>query len=167
MPAPLKNNQKWEIVKLARAAFAKLDPADIDGQSFDEWRHSEVARACGKQGLRCCDQDDYAGLKAHFLDMLGASGAAFNWHVRAQSQGDRVARAVLERECGKAGVSLGYAIAICKRQFHCELNDASEKQLWSLVYTVRNRATARRRATKSKGKNQEQEQGKEQVTWLN
>lgn len=166
MPAPLKKHQKWEIVKLARAAFDKIDPADIDGQTFDEWRHSEVARACGKNGLRCCDQDDYAPVKAHFLDMVGASGAAFNWHVRAQSQGDRVARAVLERECGKAGVSLGYAIAICKRQFRCELNDASEKQLWSLVYTVRNRASARRRAT-SVAATRKQKKEKEQSIWLN
>lgn len=133
----------------ARRAYEFQGNLGLVGEaSFDEWRHSEVTKACGKNGLRCCDQDDYAGLKAHFLDAAGASGAAFNWHVRAQSQGDRVAMAVLRRECGAAGVKVAYAAAICLRQFRCTLEDASEKQIWSLVYTVRNRAAAKRRKEK-------------------
>ena len=47
-----------------------------------------------------------------------------------------------ERLFTEAGLPESYAAAICRRQYRCALSEASDKQVWCLVYTVRNRAAA-------------------------
>lgn len=150
MSAPLTKDQKRYLSQLARRALNIVRAlARGRGETFDvkeeDWRHEEVIAACGKHGLRCCSQDDYAAVKAHFLDKLGQHGDAFNAQVRAATEKRRQAEAVLVRECEKAGFKLAYADAICRTQNKCGLFDATEKQLWHLIYTVRNRAAAKRR----------------------
>jgi hypothetical protein len=145
MPTPLSLKQKRILAMNAREAFREIPQGDIDGQTFDEWRHSEVQRVCGKSGFRCCDQDDYAPLMAHFKHLQGEDGAALNWHVRSSGQPRRVAMAVLMRSIGQAGITRGYAEAICRSIFKCGLEEASESQLWKVNSTVRNRANAKKR----------------------
>jgi hypothetical protein len=155
MSAPLSKIQKRYLCQIARRALNQVRAlARVRGEAFDvkeeDWRHEEVIVACGKHGLRCCSQDDYKTVEAHFLDRLGAHGAAFNAQVRAATEKRRQAEAVLVRELEKAGLHLNYANAICQRQYRCTIFDATERQLWNLVYTVRNRAaTQRRRARPS------------------
>ncbi len=153
MSAALTNRQKVHLARLAwRAqnrveALARGRGEEVAEVGAEEWRHAEVVKACGKKGLRCCGQGDYKAVEAHFLELLGEHGAAFAAEVRAATEDRRQAEAVLVRECAKAGVKLAYAEAICQRQFRLGLYDASERQIWCLVYTVRNRAAARRRTT--------------------
>lgn len=143
MAAPLSHKQKSYLSQLARRAW---DMAEREVGTPDEFRHAEVILACGKAGLRCCSQDDYKHVEAHLLDLCGEPARAFNAHVAAVTQPVRQAGAVLARACREAGVELGYAAAICQRQFRCGLADANERQLWNLVFTVRNRGLARKRA---------------------
>ena len=154
MSAPLSKVQKRYLSQLARRALNQVRAlARGRGEEFtatdDDWRHEEVIVACGKAGLRCCSQDDYKIVEAHFLERLGAHGAAFNAQVRAATEKRRQAEAVLCRELAAAGLRLGYAAAICERQNKCTLFDATERQLWHLVYTVRNRAAAKRRSARA------------------
>ena len=79
------------------------------------------------------------------LCCIAQEDKAFAAHMAAATEPRREAEAVLHRECGHAGLAIAYAAAICRRQFRVELADASPKQLWNLVYTIRNRAAARRR----------------------
>lgn len=143
MSAPLSHTQKRYLSQLARRAWQSAERETGDADSF---RHAEVIRACGKHGLRCCSQDDYKRVEAHFLWLLGEDVKAFHANLRAETEPVRTARAVLERECGRFGFQLSYPAAICRQQFHVELNSASEKQLWNLVYTIRNRGAARRQS---------------------
>jgi hypothetical protein len=153
MPSPLSRHQKRELSQLAARAFAlQVLRARKRGESVDttvaaqeQWRHDEVAKACGKFGLRCCSQDDYLSVKAHFLDLVGQPDLAFNAHVKSMSEPKRQAFAVLMRSLNEFGLMRGYAEAICRNQFKCPLDSASEKQLWCLVYTIRNRGTKRGR----------------------
>lgn len=150
MSAPLSKPQKRYLSQLSRRALNQVRAlARGRGETFevtdDDWRHEEVIAACGKHGLRCCSQDDYKLVEAHFLDRLGAHGAAFNAQVRAATEKRRTAEAVLVRECEAGGFRLDYANAICRTQYKCTLFDATEKQLWNLVYTIRNRAAKHRR----------------------
>lgn len=138
--APLTPKQKRYLARLARRAW---QAAEREVGSETDFRHAEVARACGKLGLRCCTQDDFQRVRAHFLWLLGEDAAAFRAHLRAETEPRRQAEAVLRRECARAGLSLGYPAAICVRQYRCALADASPRQLWTLIYTVRNRARAR------------------------
>jgi hypothetical protein len=152
MSAALANNQKAYLAQLARKGFekqraeARAEGAVFAGgelflnallNDFEEWRHEQVSRACGKAGLRCCTQSDYNAVKAHFLQMVGADGAAMKALVRAQTDGVRTARAVLDRELTKAGLKPAYAEAIVRRKYKCGLVEASEKQVWTVVYDVR------------------------------
>ena len=145
MAAPLTNDQKRILSPLARRAFnrelalargrgEKL--ADLNEQKL---RHEHVARACGKLGLRCCTQDDYGAVKAHFLDLLGEHAQAFRAVHHGEGNARRVAEYKLVQACEGAGLTLAYAAKICANQFKCALEDATEKQLWCLMFTVQNR----------------------------
>jgi hypothetical protein len=150
MSAPLANSQQRHLSQLARRALNLVRSLALGrGEQFevdeDTWRREEVIAACGKHGLRCCSQDDYKLVEAHFLDRLGAHGAAFTAQLRAATEKRRQAEAVLCREIKLAGLHLNYANSICQRQYRCTIFDATEKQLWTLIYTIRNRAAAKRR----------------------
>lgn len=146
MSAPLSNKQKAYLAQLINQAYAKVvGHAGPGVASVEDWRHSQVAAACGKFGLKCCDQNDYKRVEAHFLELLGESSRAFRAHVAAETEPRRQAEAVLTRELERFGMRLAYAEAICRQQFKCGLFDASEGQLWKLVYTVRNRGNARKK----------------------
>lgn len=150
MSAPLSNYQKRHLSQLARRALNHTRAlARGRGEEFnvteEDYRHEQVIEACGKHGLRCCSQDDYKAVEAHLLDKLGQHGPAFNAQVRAATEKRRVAEFKLDAELKAAGLHVNYANAICQRQFNCTIFDATERQLWNLVYTVRNRAAAKRR----------------------
>lgn len=142
MSAPLSHFQKRYLSQLARRAWQAAEREVADEATF---RHAEVARASGKAGLRCCSQDDYKRVEAHFLNLLGETGQALNAHLAAETEPVRQAEAVLRRECQRFGLALSYPAAICARQFRCPLAEATEKQLWNLVYTIRNRGNARQK----------------------
>lgn len=141
MGAALSTKQKAYLAQLAAEAWR----AGGRVGSAEEYRHEAVVAACRKNGLRCCGQEDYKAVEAVLLDRLGRHGAAFEAQLRQATHGLRTAQAVLIRECEKAEVRLSYAASICRNQFRCDLDDASERQVWSLVYTVRNRAAGRRK----------------------
>lgn len=156
MSAPLNHGQKAYLSQLSDQAFtreqriaASMGIQFYEGMSptkaREAFRHAEVAKACAKIGLRCCTQDDYKLVEAHFLQMLGKIEAAFKAGVRAASEPRRQAEAVLVRECTRFGFRLSYAESICRTQYKCTLQDATTNQIWNLVYTVRNRGNARNR----------------------
>jgi len=145
MSAPLTNIQKRILSQLARRAFNReLAMARGRGEKLADlnevaFRHQHVAQACGKLGLRCCSQDDYGAVKAHFLDLLGEHTAAFTAVHHGEGNARRVAEYKLIEACKITGLGLPYAARICANQFKCELDDATEKQLWCLTFTIKNR----------------------------
>jgi hypothetical protein len=171
MPAPLTNDQKRILSQLARRAFNKLraqakgrgevfpvehamhgEPTDPALWCEETFRHEHVARACHKQGLRCCSQDDYAVVKAHFLHLLGEDGQAVRTLVSGGANEKRVADFKLNEAMRAGGFSQNYVETIARRQFHACVADLSAKQTWNLVYTLRNRAAAKKRAAREEAK---------------
>lgn len=154
MSAPLSHNQKRYLSQLsdrvfnqaaARARGRGETPAE-DTKTRAEFRHQEVIKAAGKVGLRCCSQDDYKRVEAHFLALLGETGKAFNAHMRAETEPRRVAEAKVIEACERFGFRLAYAEAICRNQNHgAGLNDVPANRLWNIVYTINNRGRARLR----------------------
>ena len=144
----LTNEQKRHLAQLSERAFNRAaaqargrgETVDTSTKARTAWRHAEVVKACGKLGLCCCSQLDYKAVEAHFLDLLGEHGRAFNAQMRAATEERRQAEAILSNACKRAGLHLNYAAAICQNQFKCSLFDASTDQLWKLIFTVRNRA---------------------------
>lgn len=139
---PLTNGQKARICILAREAWeAECRPGD-----FGDWRHEQQARACGHGSLLACAQADYLLLTAHFKNLLGRSGAAFRDLMRHGTEGKRLAVHKLRAACDQYGFAYpDYPAAICRRQYRCSIEDASERQAWNLFITVRSRGQARGR----------------------
>lgn len=137
---PLSNEQKARLCILSNEAH------DFDGPlDADEFRHEQVKLATGKPGLTACTQDDWNLLHAHFLALVGRSGEAFNAAMKHGTEPQRVAMHKLHEALRRAQLPMAYAAAICRRQYKCEPDAASPRQLWNLIFTVNNRATARRR----------------------
>lgn len=144
MSAALKTHQRTELARLARDAWM-IAVERGEERDFNTWRHDEVQAECNKRGLTCCNQDDYAGLKARFLDGAGRVAEAFNWRVRAQSQQTRVARWRLDQALLEAGLAESYAAAICLDKCKCPLAEASAAQLIELSKTITARRDAQHR----------------------
>lgn len=156
MPSSLTNKQKGALAKLARRAFALVcaqargrgEEPETNTKAFDRWRHEQVLEATGKNGLRCCDQDDFLKVRGHFHTLLGEDGKAFNDYMREGTDERRRAEVLLLQNLEKFGFKNDYAEAICMRMFKCHVLEASKDQLMNLVYTVRKRGYARRRKEK-------------------
>lgn len=156
MSAPLSHLQKRLLAQLSDRLFDRV-AAESDGQDArvfphlpvavarGEFRRAEVREACGKDGLRCCGQEDFLRVRSHFRNALGESGQAFKDLLRAETEDVREAQAVLAQACAEFGLRLAYPAAICRRQFRCELADAARNQLWNLIFTVRNRGAQKQK----------------------
>lgn len=163
MSAALSNGQKAYLAQLSDRAFNRLGAmARGRGETFYEgpheatqrelFRHAEVAKACGKRGLRCCSQEDYKAVEAHFLELLGEHGRAFNAQVRAATEQRRLIEYKITEACREFGFNITYADAICRSQNHGkgieEIDGSSEaglKCLWRVFYTVRSRGLAKQK----------------------
>lgn len=148
----LSNLQKRDIAIAARRAYdANPDReafeainADLSkSDCFNAWRHVEQGVACGGiQSLREMTQAHYGRVLAHFKALAGDGDGAARTLARDADNPRRIARFKLDQALRERGLSLGYVIAICRRQFRCELDQANASQVWKLVYTVRNRRPA-------------------------
>jgi len=144
------NDQKTHVAKLARAAYESWEGREQWEESngefsrtkcFEIWRHAETAKVTGGiASLRdCVSEVHYLPLVAHFNDLAGKGGAALRALLRHQEERRITPFFKLQQALAERGLDEAYAAAICRRQYKCELGDASEKQLWSLVFTIRNR----------------------------
>ncbi len=171
MSSPLTSRQKSRLARLALRAFnlaatEALGRGEVPARSIrlaigadpllcatpsglrDAFRRYHVHRACQKLGLRCCVQEDYKIVEAHFLDLLGQPGAALNALLAAASEPRRIAEYKLREACRDAGVPLAYAEKICRDQNHgAGLDDADLNTLWRLIFTLRNRAKTRAKSS--------------------
>lgn len=132
---PLTRGQKARLAMLAAKAYAHQR---VCGMSVDEWRHEVAWQTCGRR-ISEAVQRDYSDLKAAFLDLAGEPEQAFRQHVRGVDHKRRVALYKLREACEERGLHESYPASICMTQFRCGLEDATAKQLWCLVFTVRNR----------------------------
>lgn len=149
MNNPLSNQQKGEIAKLARLAYDAWDqreefelanPTLSRTACFEAWRRVEQGKAVGVQSLRLCTSEQhYLRLMAHFADLAGDGASALRLLLRHGEEPRIRAFFKLQAALAERGLDEGYAAAICQRQYKRPLGEASEKQLWNLFFTVRNR----------------------------
>lgn len=147
----LSNLQKRDIAIAARQAYdawperEAFEAINVElsrSECFNAWRHVEQGKAAGIQSLREMTQAHYGRVLAHFQRLAGHEAVAQRTLVRDQDNPRRIARWKLDQALRERGLDAGYAAAICRRQYRCGLDEASERQLWRLVYTVRNRRPA-------------------------
>jgi hypothetical protein len=166
--AALTNRQKAGIAEVARRAWAMQgrpgyadQPADLpseirmtQAEAFGCWRHDEQKAAIGLASLTCAAQRDYARLMAHFARLAGDHKSADYWVLREAGNPVRQARAALDRELKRNEALLGgqptaYVNKIARCRYSVNIDDLSEKQLWTLVMDIRRAAASKRKKGKS------------------
>jgi hypothetical protein len=157
----LSKLQKSIVAKAARAAWNRIsilerkqisacireqanDPLLSDSKIYTQWRHQEQHRATGISSLCLCDQPHYLPLINHF-NTLGIGyerslpKSTINAIERELTDSRRRAEWLLLRALNERNLQRAYAEAICRRQFRCNIAQAAEKQIWNLIFTIRNR----------------------------
>jgi len=148
--APLSNEQKKELVLLAKRAYEfRRQSSEVRGQTLEEWRHTEQKLAVERGSLTVCTNEDFLFLKAHFLSLLGKKELASQVRVKAATEPHAWAMARFERECKAAADVLpqarDYAAGFLRNARGVTLDQASEKQIWHAVFIIRRRASQLRR----------------------
>lgn len=131
----LSRFQKMLLARSARRAWIALG-SPPPGEA--EWRREQSLKAAGVR-ISTARQSDYAVLRAHFLDLLRQYTRAFRTLVAAEKNKARIALFHLKKSCAERDLPLSYPESICRRQFRCYLDEATAKQIWCLVFTIRNR----------------------------
>ena len=139
LAGPLSNEQKASICILAKTAADAVGVSFINTAHAREWRQEQQYKAVGKQSLTECVQDDFLPIRAHFLNLAGQSAVAMNMHLKHDTEPKRIAMHKLTEACARAGKPLAYAAAICRSKNKCALDEANVKQIWQLVFTIKNR----------------------------
>jgi len=151
--APLSNEQKRDLAMAAQAAWqvqTRLGlwaPADGDADAF---RHAAAFDACGLASFRAMTQ-------RHFLPVLGyfrtlAGGEARRLLAHAALDDTRRALAKLQDECAACASEFGddagawaYAQVLLRKIHKATPVTATPRQVWQVLFTLRNRAAAIRR----------------------
>ena len=132
---PLSNEQKARLSLLAKRA-ARLQYLPESGKEHDAWRQ-ERSLALAKVRISEARQRHWNDLHAVWQDLAGEPDKAFNTLMRADGNPRRVAKFKLDQELKARGLADKYAATICFSMFKVSLADASAKQLWKVLFTIR------------------------------
>lgn len=151
---PLTSRQRQLLAAAARRAWVAQTKLGLGGSgSFNDWRHEQCLLELGAAGLRELDQARYGRAMAHFLTLAGGTPRRGDWRAAgkrpARDDADR-ARWSLRRECTALAADFGseagadaYATSLLLRIHKTDWMSANAKQLWQVLFTMRNRARAR------------------------
>jgi hypothetical protein len=136
---PLDNDAKWRLVRLAKDAWEAVGPE----ADFDTWRQAEARKATGGLSISEACVRHYRLIQAHFLRLKGAVEAARHAEQRAALQPLEIARNALRRQLAETKQDWQAARTIASRFYKgAALRDLTAKQVWSVVFTLRNNASA-------------------------
>lgn len=162
---PFSSKQIQSLAIIVRQAWdlqTKLDlieyPGDLKNASktdkIDFFRRTRLHESCGKSSFKDCHAiKDYLLAKSYFQRLAGISQDAESTRVRqeygAASTHTSACSALrqIEQAASEAGLSPSYIAKICFNKFggETDIRQLSEKQLWHLCYTIRNRAMKKSR----------------------
>jgi len=137
----LSDLQRQKFFIAARAAYETRKPS-LD---FDTWRKDEMERTVGVDSIKLVPStgDAWLTLMIHFLTLAGETKQAYELGLRLGTSEKSIARHQLEACCKKNSVSLNYAAAILRRKYKVSIDDATDRQLWHIIFTI-NRVTSKR-----------------------
>lgn len=139
MNKPLSNLQKATLSQVAKQGYLRAKEHDLTDLSESEWRAGEAIEAVGVR-ISEASNGHFNKLYSHFLNLAGNSGAAFKAALRDETEEARQAMHKLTKELAAANLDKSYAEAICMSVFKCSLAQATPKQLWKVMFTIRSRA---------------------------
>jgi len=154
----VKPNQVKAMILAARRAFkvqSELGLVD-DGVGFDAWRRATLHDVTGgdaPESFRTVTQRDYAAVMDYFGELAGDRRAEARRSDTARRADDRErALWALNLEEGEVAGAFGgrgearkYADALLWKIHKTERSLATPRQIWAVIFTLRNRAASRRR----------------------
>lgn len=155
--AVVKPHQVKAMVLAARRAYSEQAKAGLvdDGVDFDAWRRAtlhDIVGAAAPDSFRAVTQRDYAAVVEYFGRLAGGKAERSS----AIKSGDEVRRAQwslnhVEGEVADAfggrGEARRYADALLWRIHKTDRQTALPRQLWAVIFTLRNRAARKRAKT--------------------
>ena len=156
----LSVEQKKRICILARKVWANMsdsqksqyrnaDGGQSETAAFNLWRHGQQSSAIGRFNLTHSSNDEFCILMAHFALLANDSDSAASWLMRFSNEARRRVFWLIKSNCTNGIQFPKYPDAIAQAQFGCRIWEASTKQLYNILSTVRNRASAKRKQNKN------------------
>ena len=156
--AVVKPHQVKAMILAARRAYKMQADAGLvdDGVDFDAWRRAtlhDVVGAAAPDSFRAVTQRDYAAVMDYFGRLAGDKRAEAR---RSDTIADEERRALwaLNLVEGEVAGTLGgregarrYADALFRKIHKTDRYGATARQVWAVIFTLRNRATKRRAKT--------------------
>lgn len=142
---PLTRRQKWLLADLARHVFDGLvEKGKLLGVRLEDWRHHIAVKACGKR-ISQASLGDFKRLQAALLHEQGDIDGERRALAQAASTPQAIALFKLRELLNQTRTPTAYAETLARRFYkNGNLADLSAKQLWTLLYTIRNNANAAR-----------------------
>ena len=145
--AVVKPHQVKAMVLAARRAY----------KDFDSWRRAtlhDVVGAAAPDSFRAVTQRDYAAVLGYFMELAGNSGKSGDSGKSGIADEQRRAIWSLNLVEGEVADAFGgrgearrYADALLWRIHKTDRQTALPRQLWAVIFTLRNRAARKRAKT--------------------
>lgn len=141
---PLTKRQKWRLSDLAESVYLFLQRAgQIQGEDLKAWRGRIAMEACGKR-ISQASHGDYKLIQAALLHARGREEDARRVQIQAKATPAAIALHQLRELCRETHTPLAYAETLAKRFYKgTPLQDLTARQLWTVVYTIRNNTNAK------------------------
>lgn len=145
----LTNEQKKRLILAAQKAYNVQKSLGLADETFDVWRRAALADAVQLSSFRMVRQHQYNAALKYFLELAGNTGAAARVRPEAVDQAKR-AKWALGHTCveladvfGGVKQAWNYAHVLFKRIHRTEYAFATAKQVWAVIFTMKNRAKAK------------------------
>lgn len=146
-------DQVRDLILTAQTAWRVQRKLGLADEPFDAWRKAALHDACGRQSFRDVRQREYGHVLHTLLTLAGRKPTSRPAAVKAPRVDEATrARWALDQECIKQAEAFGsypgakaYADALLAKIHRATLSSATAKQLWQVLFTLRNRARARNR----------------------
>lgn len=141
---PLSNRQKWLLSDLAEAVYDFLrKQGELKGEDLKSYRRRIAEKACGKR-ISLASHGDYKLIQAALLTERGRLAEARGALVQAAATPAAIAMNAIMKLCRDTGTPTQHAHTLAARFYKgAELTALTDKQLWTVFYTIRNNANAK------------------------
>ena len=144
----LNREQVRELILAANDAHKKQTELGLTDQPFDDWRKQTLWDLVCKASFRMVNQTDFNKALNGFQVLAGKRSVGHLNCSKVKAE-DETRRAIwrLKVECKDLGESFGgeegamrYANSLMEKIHKVKLADASAKQVWQVIFTLRSRA---------------------------
>lgn len=146
--------QVRDLILSAQTAYKVNEKLGLADEPFDVWRKAALHDACGRQSYRDVRQAEFGKTLHYFLVLAGKKPGTRRAAAKPPGA-DEAGRArwSLDKECQEQAETFGsydgarmYAETLLQKIHKTTYDEATAKQLWQVMFTLRNRARAKKRS---------------------